>query len=216
MLAETGFLLCKGDNMAGNQKWCQTIGVWKKYFSDWINNPGPDELLTVSIFFDFRFCFGDSELSDELTHYVRNDLKTNDIFFHHMASAWNQFTPSLHNSPEGKTDIKRILMPLTGIIRLYSLRNGIKGYSSIERILELYSGHNIDEHMLRETIKSWKNLTSIRLSQQALCINSGTEPVNTVYFNLDNHDLQYAAEQAVKTINNLMLKAGNDFYTQII
>jgi len=216
MLAESGFLLCKGNNMAGNQRWCQPLSVWKKYFSDWINNPGPDELLTVSIFFDFRFCYGDSELADELSNYVRKDLKTNDIFFHHMAAAWTQFTPSLHNSPEGKTDIKRILMPLTGIIRLYSLRNGIMGYSSIERILELYSGHYLDEQMLRETIRSWKDLTSIRLSQQALDINSGIEPVNTVDFNLGNNDLHFSAEQAVKTISNLLLKAGNDFYSKII
>jgi signal-transduction protein with cAMP-binding, CBS, and nucleotidyltransferase domain/PAS domain-containing protein len=216
MLAETGFLLCKGDNMAGNQKWCQPVSVWKRYFSDWINNPGPEELLTISIFFDFRFCFGDPGLSDELSKYVRNDLKTNDIFFHHMSSAWKHFTPSLHNTPGGKTDIKRILMPLTGIIRLYSLRNGITGYSSIERILELYSGHYLDEQMLRETIKSWKDLTSLRLLQQASDINSGIEPVNIVDLNIDNHDLQYSAEQAIKTINNLMLKAASDFYTQII
>ena len=57
-----------------------------------------------------------------------------------MATAWKPFTPSLHNTPEGKTDLKRILMPLTGIIRLYSLRYGITGYSTIERIIELHSG----------------------------------------------------------------------------
>jgi len=216
MLAETGFLLCKGDNMAGNQKWCKPMSTWKKYFSDWIKNPGPDELLTISIFFDFRFCFGDSGLSDELSDFVRNSLKTNDIFFHHMASAWEQFMPSLHNSAEGNTDIKKILMPLTGIIRLYSLRYAIVGYSSIERIIELYARHYLDEKILRDIIKSWKDLTSIRLSQQALCINSGTEPVNIVDFTLGNNDQQYAAEQAVKAISNLMLKTGSDFYTRVI
>jgi CBS domain-containing protein len=153
MLEETGFHVCKGDNMAGNQKWCQPINVWEKYFSDWIKNPGPEELLEVSIFFDFRFCYGDQSLAAELSDYVRKDLKTNDIFFHHMASAWKRFTPALQNAAEGKTDIKRILMPLTGIIRLYSLRYGIKGFSSIERIIELYSGKHLDENLLRETIK---------------------------------------------------------------
>jgi len=216
MLAEAGFLLCKGNNMAGNQKWCQPVRVWKKYFSDWINNPGPDELLTISIFFDFRFCYGDSALADELSQYIRKDLRTNDIFFHHMASAWNQFTPSLHNTPGGKTDIKKIQMPLTGIIRLYSLKNAIKGYSTIERIIELYSVNVFKDQMLREIIKSWKDLTYIRLLQQALDIDSGIEPDNTVDFNLGNNDLHYTAEQAVKTINNLLLKAGNEFYSQVI
>ncbi|MBE0666151.1 MAG: CBS domain-containing protein, partial [Bacteroidales bacterium] len=36
MLAETGYRLCKGGNMAGNPKWCQPVDRWKKYFSDWI------------------------------------------------------------------------------------------------------------------------------------------------------------------------------------
>ena len=32
MLAEAGFRLCKGDNMAGNPKWCQPIRYGKSIF----------------------------------------------------------------------------------------------------------------------------------------------------------------------------------------
>ena len=215
-LAKAGFRLCKGDNMAGNPKWCQPVSIWKKYFSSWIKNPGPDELLEVSIFFDFRFCTGDKVLAEELGDYVRKDLKTNDIFFHHMAVAWKPFTPSLHNTSDGKTDLKKILMPLTGIIRLYSLRYAITGYSSIERIIQLHSGNHIDEQLLRNTIQAWNDLTSIRLSHQASCINRGSDPDNIINFSMSDYDKQFFAGQAVKSVTDLMLKAGSEYYTDIL
>lgn len=215
-LAETGFRLCKGDNMAGNPRWCQPVSVWKKYFSSWIKNPGPDELLEVSIFFDFRFCSGDPVLAEELGDYVRKDLKTNDIFFHHMATAWKPFTPSLHNTTDGRTDIKRILMPLTGIIRLYSLRYAITGYSTIERIIQLQSGNHIDVQFLRDTIQAWKELTSIRLSHQASCINRDAEPDNIIDFRTSDSDNQFFTGHAIKTVTDLLLKAGSEYYTEIL
>ena len=216
MLATVGYNICKGENMAGNPKWCQPLDKWKKYFSDWIKMPGPDEILEISIFFDFRFCSGDPGLSDELREYINKDLKTNDIFFHHMISAWKQFNPSANILSGSNTDIKRLLMPLTGIVRVYALKYGINGLSTFERIIDLYSANHLDHLLLFETLRAFKDLTSIRLNHQLNCINAGKDPDNVVDFNLINRDLLLFAEQAVTTINNLMLKAGSDFYTATI
>ena len=216
MLSEAGFRYCPGQKMAGNPLWCQPILQWKKYFSDWIKMPGPEEILEISIFFDFRFCFGDVTLSEELREYVRNDLRTSDIYFHHMASAWKQFRSSVNIKSDKKADIKKLIMPLTGIIRLYALKYGIDGFSTIERIIELYSGKLIDYTLLRGSINAWKDLTTLRLTHHITCINEGREPDNIVDFHLINSDLVCYAEQASGIINDLMLKAGNDFYTETI
>ena len=216
LLSDTGYKICKGGNMAGNTRWCQPLDRWKEYFSDWIKMPGPDELLEVSIFFDFRFCAGDRVLCEELRHYIQNDLKTSDIYFHHMTNAWKQFNPSVGQLSSGDTDIKRLLMPLTGIIRLYALKNRTTGLSTPERIIELYTGKHFDSKLLADTLKAWKDLTSIRLSHQALCISNGAEPDNVIDFQIVKSDLRYFAEQAIITINNLLLKAGSDFHTDII
>jgi len=202
--------------MAGNPKWCQPVDQWKKYFSDWIKTPGPDELLEVSIFFDFRHCYGEMRLTDELNDFVRKDLKANDIYFHHMAAAWKLFTPSVSLLSEQGTDIKRVLMPLTGIIRLYALKYGVTGLSSVERIMELHSSNNLDVQMLRETIRAWKDLTTLRLSHHASCINRDTEPDNIIDFQMADKEMRCFAEQAISIINNLMMKAGSDFYTVTI
>jgi signal-transduction protein with cAMP-binding, CBS, and nucleotidyltransferase domain len=122
------------------------------------------------------------------------------------------FNPSMSQLSSGSTDLKKILIPLTGIIRLYSLKHGVNKFSTIERVIELYSGKNIDHTMLRETIKAWKDISSIRMTHQASYINSGTEPDNIIDLNLVTGDLRFFAGEAITTVNNLMLKAGNDFH----
>lgn len=216
MLDVAGFRLCTGGNMAGNPEWCQPLSVWKDYFSSWIKMPGPDEILKTSIFFDFRYCYGEADLVEDLRSHVQNNLKTNDIYFHHMALAWKQFNPSASIISSGKTNIKKLLMPVTGIIRLYALKYGISGHSTLERISGLYSGSHLDLRMLRETLKAWRDLSAIRFSHQTSFSIKETEPDNIIDFNLSDYDSRSFALQAISAINNLMLKAGTDFYTEII
>lgn len=216
MLSDVGYHLCKGDNMAGNPKWCKPVNKWKRYFYDWIKIPGPSELLEISIFFDFRFCYGEISLTEELRDFVKTSLQTNDIFFYHMSMAWKQFSPSVAVLSEEKTDIKRVIMPLTGIIRLYALKYRMKSLSTIERILELYSEKHLDIDLARNALRAWKDLASIRLSHQASCITYGLEPDNTIDFVMRESNMRFAAAQAIEEINNLMLKAGNDFHSGTI
>jgi PAS domain S-box-containing protein len=216
MLDTVGFHLCKGNNMAGNPKWCQPVDRWKSYFSDWIRMPGPSEILDVSIFFDFRFCYGDASLSNDLRDYVKTSLQTSDIFFYHMSMALKHFNPSHSVLSEETTDIKRLLMSLTGVIRLYALKHGLDGLSTVDRILELHAGKHISPELLRDALRAWKDLAYIRLSHQASCINSGREPDNMVDFRVRYADMQFLAARAIDDINNLVLKAGNDFHSVTI
>jgi PAS domain S-box-containing protein len=216
MLDMIGFSLCKGNNMAGNPKWCQPLDRWKSYFSDWIRVPGPSEILDVTIFFDFRFCYGDEALCSELRDYVTTSLRTSDIFFYHMSSALRQFNPSHSVLSDEKTDIKRLLMALTGVIRLYALKHGLDVHSTFDRILGLHEGNHISHDLLRKSLRAWKELSFIRLTHQAYCIGSGREPDNSVDFRVRMADKRYLAALAIEDINELMLKAGNDFHTVII
>jgi signal-transduction protein with cAMP-binding, CBS, and nucleotidyltransferase domain/PAS domain-containing protein len=216
MLNEIGYRTCTGGNMAGNPEWCQPLNKWKEYFTSWIKMPGPGELLKTSIFFDFRYCYGDLILVEDLRSFVSKHLITSDIYFHYMALAWKQFDPSSALLLSGKTDIKKILMPLTGIIRLYALKHGLEGLSTPDRIMELYSGNFLDHQILRETLKAWKDLSSIRFSHQSLCINKGTDPDNIIDFRFTDYDSRSFAGQAISSINNLILKSGTDFYTEIL
>jgi CBS domain-containing protein len=216
MLNTAGYKLCPGNNMAGNPEWCQPLSVWKKYFTGWIKTPGPEEILKTSIFFDFRYCAGDPGLVSSLRDHVRNNLKTNDIYFHHVALAWKQFSPSESMLSSGKTNIKKILMPLTGIVRLYALKHSLEGLSTPDRITELYSGNHLDIQMLRRLLKAWKDLSSIRFSHQASCIARNKDPDNDMDFRMAEFEARSFAINAISSINDIMLKAGTDFYTEVI
>jgi len=216
MLDTVGFSLCKGNNMAGNPKWCQPLEVWKGYFADWIRMPGPSEILDISIFFDFRFCFGDEALCGELRDYVKTSLQAGDIFFYHMSAALRQFNPSHSVLSDETTDIKRLLMALTGVIRLYALKHGLDSHSTVDRILGLHDGNHISHDLLRRALRAWKELSHIRLTHQAACIGSSREPDNRVDFRVRQADSQFAAALAIDDINELMLKAGNDFHSVTI
>ncbi|MCU0458278.1 MAG: DUF294 nucleotidyltransferase-like domain-containing protein [Bacteroidales bacterium] len=213
MLDEVGFHKCRGGNMAGNPKWCQPYSQWKRYFSDWIRVPGPSEILDVTIFFDFRFCHGDESICRNLREFVSNNLKTNDIYFHHMSAALKEFNPSQSLLTENATDIKRLIMPLAGIIRMYALRHGLEGLSTTERIMGLHQGNHISRDLLLDALRAWTDLASIRFTRQADCLVSGSEPDNIVDFRLAYAHLQPFASGAIDTINDLMLKAGNDFHS---
>jgi signal-transduction protein with cAMP-binding, CBS, and nucleotidyltransferase domain len=170
----------------------------------------------MSIFFDFRHCYGEKRLTEELRDYVNNSLVTNDIYFHHLVSALKHFQPSAVRDGSGVTDIKRIMMPLTGLIRLYTLKHGINAYSTTSRILALHSGEHFDSGILRETLKSLRYLSTTRFYHQAECINNDREPDNQIDFSLSGDNTLYFVNLAIKAINNLLIKASIDFYNETL
>lgn len=211
-LALSGFNLCKGNVMAGNPKWCQPLSTWKEYFSRWIRVPDPSNLLDMSIFFDFRHCYGDEKLTHELREFVNSNMTKSDIYFHHMVSAWSAFQPPQIKEIAGNMDIKRLLMPLTGIVRLYSLKYGLGKYSTHSRILDLYRENHFSQAILRSTLFALRELSSVRLGHQADCINNGAEPDNRIDLSLASEHTLFVISRSADYIRDLMLKAATDFH----
>jgi PAS domain-containing protein len=211
-LAIAGYRKCTGNVMAGNPRWCQPLSQWKTYFSKWTRNPGPDELLEMSIFFDFRHASGDEVLVDALRAYVQAELHTNDIYFHHMTTAWKPFAPG-RQSPSGPAvNLKRLLMPLTGIVRLYGMRHDARDSSTFEKCASLYKKGVFSRELFTGTTEAWKLLMKLRLTSQHGALLSGTEPDNLLDPILFGEELKYLLEKAIQQIDDLMLKASNDFH----
>ncbi|WP_413701551.1 DUF294 nucleotidyltransferase-like domain-containing protein [Psychromonas sp. KJ10-10] len=75
-----GYERCKGDLMAGNPEWCNSLTVWKNYFTEWINLADIKNALDSSIFFDLRFIYGSEFLVEKLQSHVAETLKGNAFF----------------------------------------------------------------------------------------------------------------------------------------
>ena len=84
-LAACGFLLCPGNIMAGNPKWCLTLDEWRRTFRGWIHEPDPQALLDASVLFDFRPIYGNAALAERLREWLLPVVASRPVFLRLMA-----------------------------------------------------------------------------------------------------------------------------------
>lgn len=74
-LNKIGYEYCPADMMASNPKWCLSLKEWKNKISYWIINPGPNEVLMSSIFFDYSMAYGHRDLMNEISDFIFSSVK---------------------------------------------------------------------------------------------------------------------------------------------
>jgi CBS domain-containing protein len=140
-LQDIGYAYCPADMMASNPKWCMGIGEWKDTVGQWILNPGKEEVLLSSIFFDYNLAYGNRELVDELSAFIFERSSKNPMFYSHLASGalqnpspsgfFRQFLVEQDGAYKDFFDLKRrALMPLTDAARVLVLSHNIKAINS--------------------------------------------------------------------------------------
>ncbi len=140
-LAQCGFPLCKGLIMAGNPKWCLSLGEWQRTFGDWIGGGSPEQLLNASVFFDFRALHGAQPLADELRAWLARTACDNTRFLHMMAANALRNRPPLGMvrdfvvGRENKLDLKlNGVTPFVDAARIFGLAAGVKETNTILRL----------------------------------------------------------------------------------
>ncbi|NTW68169.1 MAG: hypothetical protein HGB21_17945, partial [Nitrospirae bacterium] len=190
-LVKCGFPLCPADFMASNPKWCQPLSVWKKHFTGWIHHPTPEAILRSLIFFDFRPLYGDESLGVELREYLMKNLKGQNLFLAHMASATMKNRPPLgffrtfivEKGGEHKDELNlkvRGIGPLVDIVRLLSLESGVSETSTLERIEAMKGRHPTIDTMGSELTQAFEFITLLRIHHQVEQIERGEAPDNFI------------------------------------
>ena len=148
-----GFDFCPADIMAKNPKWCLSLDEWKSQFDQWTGNTGADEILLSSIFFDFDISYGDANLTNQLSEYIFEVTKNNDLFLARLGDNalrsasplgfFRQFLVEQDGEYKDFFDIKkRAIMPIVDAGRLYALTNQIKNINNtaerFEKMAELF------------------------------------------------------------------------------
>ncbi len=194
-LNTVGYKFCPGEIMAGNPRWNQDLNTWQSYFSTWIRDSQPQDLLDLAIFLDFRGLYGDLSLIDKLRAHVNRSAEGKSIFFFHLAQPILKIK-ALPNLPgnlkaasqsENQVDIKMALLPVTSFIRLYAVREKLVSNNSIERAEELHKRSVIGASTLEELIDAYDFLTYLRIKNQAYNISRHEAPGNTIRFGQLSH-----------------------------
>jgi signal-transduction protein with cAMP-binding, CBS, and nucleotidyltransferase domain/PAS domain-containing protein len=220
-LHKVGYKLCPGEVMAKNPKWTQPLSQWKNYFTNWIDNSSPQDILDAAIFFDFRCVYGEEKLVNELREHINKVSYKKAVFFHHMAQSvikfkWsgNLFGSILGSespSSDQQPDIKKVMFPLISFIRLYSIREQLLVSNSLERLDALFTEKHLDKDSYREIQQALSFLMFLRLKFQVKSIFSGEVPGNHLPLaGLTSMEINNL-KKIFSLVSNLQTKVGFDF-----
>lgn len=142
LLDACGFPLCKGEVMAGNPRWCLSLGEWRACFAGWMRSGTADDLLNATIFFDFRPLAGDWQLAAALQRWLLGLAADTPLFLRFMATNALRGGPPLGvirdfsvDRETGLIDLKRDGSRLfVDAARIYALALGIGETATASRL----------------------------------------------------------------------------------
>lgn len=203
-----GYKYCIGQVMAQNEKWNQSLSVWKQYFTKWISTSNPQDLLEVSIFFDFRHIYGDIQLSEELRHYINEYASKNERFFIFLAQNMLQYHAPINifgnivlktkGTDFNTFNIKEALIPIVSFARIYAIKYQLKSQNTLERLNELSKKKLISDETFNEISYVYDYLMRLRIQHQQKLIDDKKTPNN----NIDPKELTNTNRTTLKKVFN--------------
>ncbi len=216
-----GYKYCKGGVMARNPKWTQPLARWKQYFSEWINNSDPQDILDAAIFFDFRYIHGDQDLVNQLRAHVHKVSANKPVFFYHMAQAVLKFKPPMNifgrivgrdsGADALEVDIKKAMLPVVTFIRLYAIMEHLDLTNSMERLHALSEKKRIDSSSYEELMQAYELTMHLRLKFQVERISQNEEPGNIIDLNRLTRMEATMLKKVFSQVSDLQTKTGFDF-----
>ncbi len=140
-----GYVYCPGKIMAMTDTWRMPLKGWCYTVDGWTNQPTPDAVMRVSIFFDIRHIYGDESLTQTLQNHMLDRTSRNSIFLSALADNVLQYSPPLgvfrrfvvERNGEHKDSFnlkKRGVIPIIDMMRIHSLANHINAVNTTDRI----------------------------------------------------------------------------------
>ena len=171
--------------MASNPNWCKPLSEWKQTVTGWIHNPGKEEVLLSSIFFDFNFTYGTRSLVTELSNHIFSNVDSYPMFYYHLASGalqnpspsgfFRQFLLEQDGEHKDFFDLKRrVLMPFTDAARVLILSHQVRSINNTaERFEKLAELEANNREFFLSCSYATKALLKFRTKQGLLHSDSG-------------------------------------------
>ena len=210
-----GYEYCPADMMASNPKWCKSLDEYKQMTSKWIMNPGPEEVLLCTIFFDYNHAYGDKELVEQLSTYIFDTVEKYPIFLSHLATSalhnpsptgfFRQFLVEQDGEHKDTFDLKgRAMMPLIDAARVLILSHNVTGISNTwERYEKLAQLEPTNEELYLACSYASKALLKFR-TRQGLANNDSGRYISLQSLNKEKKMKLKRTFKTVKEIQQLI------------
>jgi len=173
ILDEVGVRYCKGGVMAQNPLWRMSLIAWQETIDRWVSRQRPEDLLNVDIFFDGVAVHGDLILGQTIWNYAHTRGGGAADFLKLLADAAHQReTPftllrSFRLDGSGRMDLKKVgLLPIHTCARVLSIRHGIRGRATPERLSGLVTQNLASGDDVQSITDAHRAILSVILEQQ--------------------------------------------------
>lgn len=172
ILDACGFPLCKGEVMAGNPRWCLSLGEWRACFAGWMHSGTADDLLNATIFFDFRPLAGDWQLAAALQRWLLGIAGDTPLFLRFMAANALRGGPPLGvlrdfsvDRETGLIDLKRDgSRVFVDAARIYALALGVAETATTARLRAAGEALNWPRREVRALVDAFGFIQQLRLA----------------------------------------------------
>ena len=212
-LDQVGYDFCTGDVMAMNPKWCQPISQWKQYFTRWITESSPEDLMEVSIFLDFRCLYGDHRFVDELREHIGSRAENKAAFLYQLAQNsllfkvpidfFGKIAVESGGDHANTFNIKHAMAQIVGFARIYAVNYSIESTNTLQRIDILFEKNVLNKATHEEIVEAYNYLMQLRFRHQVSMIDRGEPPDNHVNINELTHMEKELFEKIFSQVNRL-------------
>ena len=190
-LNECGYVYCPGDVMAKTPEWRQPLAAWQQKVRRWVTSPTPDAAMRVSIFFDLRCVYGSQALCDDLQAVMLQQASSNSIFLAALAAnvldtkpplgIFRRFVLDRDGEHRDYLDLKkRGVLPVTEMIRLRALANGVAAVNTEQRLKKLVEGKYMTIVDSRNLADALHFIQQLRIKHQCAQITRGEKVSNFI------------------------------------
>jgi CBS domain-containing protein len=218
-LDRCGFPLCKGDVMARNVRWCNSLDEWRSIFMSWIRHPEPQALLNAAIFFDLRAIGGDPVLVADLRAWLLERTAASPAFLRAMAENALQARPPIgllrdfvtddSEAFPGTIDLKKLgVRPFVDVARVWALAHKLPHTGTAERLRAAARAGVLPTEEAAASAEGFHFIQTLRLRHQYLQrVEKGAENriAPDTLNSLDRRILKETFRQAVKLQERLRL-----------
>ncbi len=221
-LHQAGYVYCRGKVMANNPRWCRSLADWQSSLAEWVEKSDLQEIIDLSIFFDFRMVYGDQDLTVALRQSIHAVLMEKPGIFYHVAQNALMYKPPTRlvgnlylgtgdGEHSGEINLKDAMMPIVSFARLYALHHQIPQTHTLDRLSALVERNHLLATTQEEILSAYDFLMQLRLQTQLTALQSGQALRNTIRPARLGAMQQEYLKQAFSQISAVQKKISYDF-----